>query len=95
MPQSWKILDPTAIVKKPETVMPPIPDLSGKVVSFVSNEGWVCLPVIWKKLDEVLRDKHGVAETFLVAVPVGHQAPAEVLDDVAAKSQAAIAALGN
>ena len=65
------------------------------MVGFVSNEQWMSLPSIWKKLAEVLRAKYGVAETFKVTVPGTHQAPAQVLDDVAARSEAAIVALAN
>ena len=95
MSKSWKILVPTAEVKKPMIVVPSISDLSGKVVGFVSNEGWVCLPPIWKKLAEVLQARYRVAETFRVAVPVTHQAPPQVLDDVATRSEATIVALAN
>jgi hypothetical protein len=94
MSQSWKIMNPTAEVKKARIDVPSIPSLCGKVVSFVSNEVWTCLPVIWSKLDKVLRDKYGVSETFKVAVPT-QSPPLEVLDGIANKSHAAIVGLGN
>ena len=93
MAESWKILVPTAEIKKPSITVPSIPDLNGKVVGFVSNESWKCLVPIWKKLAEVLRAKYGITETFKVAVPMTNRAPAQVLDEVATRGDAAVVAL--
>lgn len=89
-----KILVPTAEIKKRTIAVASIPDLSGKVVGFASNDIWNCLVPIWKKFDEVLRTKYGVAETFKVVLSAARQTPAEDLDATAARSDAAIVGLG-
>ena len=88
-----KILVPTAEIKKATLAVHTIPDLRGKVVSFASNEIWSCLIPIFKKADEVLRAKYGVAETFKTVISAAHETPADVLDDIAKKSDAAIVGL--
>ena len=93
--KNYKILVPTSEVKKEAIVAHSVPTLSGKTVGFVSNETWVCLTTIWRKLDEVLRAKYGVVETFKTAMPVTHQTPDQVLNDVATKCEVAILALAN
>ncbi len=82
---------------KPVTMgnIPVVNDLRGKVVGFVDNEGWRCLPVIWRYLARLLADKYKVSDTFITAVPLIKAAPAEALDEVARRADAAIVALGN
>ena len=92
---SWKILDPTAELKKATLKTVSIHSLSGKTVAFVSNEHWYSLVPIWKKLGEVLPARYGVAGTFKVQVPVTNAAPQSTLDEVASRSQAALVALAN
>ena len=89
-----KILVPTAEIKKRTIAVASIPDLSGKVVCFASNDIWDCLVPIWKKFDEVLRAKYGVAEIFKAVISAARQTPAEFLDETASKSAAAIVGLG-
>ncbi|MFC1981685.1 hypothetical protein ACFLVN_05555 [Chloroflexota bacterium] len=75
--------------------VPVVNDLRGKVVGFVDNEGWRCLPIIWRYLARLLADKYKVSDTFMTTVPMVKAAPAEVLDKVARKADVAIVALGN
>jgi hypothetical protein len=92
---SWKILDPTAEVKKAFLKTASVSNLTGKTVAFVSNEHWYSLVPIWKKLGEVLPARYEAAGTFKVAVPVTNAAPAQIMDEVKARSQAAVVALAN
>ena len=75
--------------------VPVINDLRGKVVGFVNNEGWRCLPIIWGYLARLFADKYKVSDTFMTAVPLIKGAPAESLDEVARRADAAIVAFGN
>ena len=87
------MLVPTAEGKKASLAAPTISDLTGKTVGFASNEIWGCLVPIRKKVDEVLRARYGVAETFKMVISAAHETPAEVLDEMAARSDAAIVGL--
>ena len=75
--------------------VPVVKDLRGKVVGFVNNEGWRCLPIIWGYLARLFADKYKVADTFMTNVPLIKAAPAESLDEVARRADVAIVALGN
>ena len=90
------ILEPTAEFKEDITSrVPDIKGIGGKVIAFVSNVGWRCLPIIWERLNKLLLDRHEVSETFQVPVPQITPAAPEVLDEVAHKAHAAIVGLAN
>ena len=88
-----KILVPTSEAKKQSLTMPSVPDLKGKIVGFASNEIWGCLVPMRKKVDELLRAKYGAAEIYKVVISAAHETPADVLDEMAKKSNAAIVGL--
>lgn len=77
------------------TAWPVIPGLKGKTVAFVSNEHWLALKPIWKKMTEVLLTRYGVETIFKAPVPALQAAPADAIANVLARSQAAIVALAN
>ncbi|MFC1971587.1 hypothetical protein ACFLV0_06675 [Chloroflexota bacterium] len=88
------ILEPTAESGEAAAVnIARADDLTGKKIAFVSNEGWRCMPTIWKRLSQVLLEKHHVSETLMF--PMQKPAPAEVIDEVTRKSHVAIVGLGN
>jgi hypothetical protein len=90
------ILEPTAEIKDSIIISAPaINDLSGKVISFVSNEGWHCLPFIWQRLRQLLLETYKAADTFNVPVPLIKPAPLEAIDEVTNRAQAAIVGICN
>lgn len=88
------ILDPTAEMKKDVVTRALyLENLAGKRIAFVSNEGWLCMPVMWRQLERRLREMYKVSDVFKVPVPMQKAAPAEVLDEVVRTSDAAITGL--
>ncbi|MDO8567882.1 MAG: hypothetical protein Q7R57_04120 [Dehalococcoidales bacterium] len=92
------ILEPVAEAKKPAAPVAsrvvPLKTLSGKKIIFVSNEGWTCMPAMWEKLGQLLKEKHGVADVSKVPVPMQKASPPALLDDVASRADGAIVGLG-
>ena len=89
------IFEPTAESK--ETVVTDVPDmkdLAGKKIVFVSNEGWQCMPTMWRRLRQSLIDRHEVSDAFKVPVPMQKPAPPEALGEVTEKGDIAIVGLG-
>ena len=90
------ILEPTAEFEETTTVpLPGIDGLPGKVVGFVSNETWQCLPIMWQQLHQLLLDRYKASDTFKFPVPLVKPATPADLDEIARKGDAAIVGLGN
>jgi len=69
-------------------------DLKGKVVAFVSNEHWLSLGAIWKKMAEVL-ESQGVSSTFKTVIPAMQAPPAQIVDEVVSRADVALVGLAN
>jgi hypothetical protein len=95
---SIKIYDPVAMAK-PETKIrftasSGLDKLNGKVIGIISNE-WRCVKIMMKDLSKNLIKSQNVADFFIYPVEASKQAPKEVLDKAAQKSDAIIIAMAN
>jgi len=89
------ILDPTAQARPGRERVPgPLPSLEGKVVAILNNR-WKSMDMVAERFAEGLRREHGVAEVLHRVIPISGPAPAELLDEVAARADVAIVGLAN
>jgi hypothetical protein len=89
------ILDPTAAARPGVEPIPgPIDTLQGKVVAILNNR-WKSMDVVAERFEAILRRDYGVAGVLQKVIPISAPAPAEMLDDVAARADIAIVGLAN
>jgi hypothetical protein len=88
-------IDPTARGGKAEVAMAPRPkDLAGKVVGLLDN-GKEQSDVILQTLGDALRERYGVARVVMRRTgSYTKPAPQQLIDEMAAEVEVAIAALG-
>jgi len=90
-----RILSPVAEQYRPQKrPTPPLETLEGKRVAILNN-GWTSMDVIAQALERHLKEEYGVKEVLHWDIPIARAAPPEMLDEVAAKAQAAVVGLAN
>jgi len=89
------ILDPTAQARPGRERVPgPVTTLDGKVVAILNNR-WKSMDMVAERFGDTLRTQHGVAEVLHRVIPISATAPAQLLDEVAARADVAIVGLAN
>ncbi len=73
---------------------PRIDSLNGKVIGLLAN-GWRSLDYSYEEFKKLLEEKYEVAEVIIKRKPGSSPLPIEELEDVAARADAVISALGN
>lgn len=94
VPVKLKIMVPVGESRKVAPDLPHTLDLKGKVVAFVSNEHWLSLGAIWKKMAEVL-ESQGVSSTFKTVIPAMQAPPAQIVDEIVSSADVALVGLAN
>ena len=90
------ILMPYAEASSDDTtdLAPRIDSLNGKVIGLLAN-GWRSLDYSYDEFKKLLEEKYEVAEVIIKRKPGSSPLPLEELEDVAARADAVISALGN
>ena len=94
------ILEPRAWDKKEGGGAPAtLGDLRGKAIGLLRNQ-WLSVPIIFNKIEELLRTRYGVADVFNYGDKEGVRThgpipPGEIIAEVSKKCDAIIVGLGH
>lgn len=91
---TFTVLDPVAPAVTASTDTEALTAIAGKRVTLLGN-GWPSWDHLRAAVADRLRTEHDPAEVSTRDVPLGSQAPAEVLDEIAEHSDAVILGLAN
>ena len=89
------ILDPTARPRsRVERVPGPLESLRGKTVAILNNR-WKAMDLVAERFETRLKREQGAAEVLQRVIPISAAAPAELLEEVAARAEVAVVGLAN
>lgn len=88
-------LDPTARSRARVAALPaPLPSLHGRVVAILNNR-WKSMDLVAERFEAALRREHGVRDVLHRTIPISGAAPADLLDEVGRRADAAVVGLAN
>jgi len=93
-PATLEYLDPTSPNTERKLYVPAVSDLAGKRIAFVNN-GWLSFTRIGSRIEQVLKDRYGIASFATYAIPTSCAPAPGLLEQVAAEADAAIVGMAN
>jgi hypothetical protein len=87
-------LDPTSPKNAKGLFVPAVRELRGKTIAFLDN-GWSSFAKIGARLDEVLRERFGVAEMRTYPISAASAVPTDLLDRIVRECDAAVVGMAN
>ncbi len=93
-PMEIEYLNPTSPKLGRQLFVPKVGELKDKWIAFVSN-GWVSFGKIGLRMEELLKERHGIAGLRVYSVPTQPAPPPELLDRIAKECAGAVVGLAN
>lgn len=87
-------LDPTSPKSASTLIAPPIEELRGKTIAFVNN-GWSSFTKIGVRMEQVMRQKFGIADFRIYLFSASSAAPGELFDRISRECDAAVVGMAN
>ena len=87
-------LDPVIPRKSGQLAVPAVTEVRGKRIAFLEN-GWKSFVKMGERLEQILKNDHGIAAFRMYRISSSAAAPAALLDEVLRDYDAAIVGMAN
>ena len=87
-------LEPADPKKAKVLFVPAVRELQGKTIAFLNN-GWSSFTKIGARMDQVLRERFGIAAFRTYPISASSAVPTELLDRIVRESDAAVVGMAN
>jgi hypothetical protein len=87
-------LEPTTPNNAKGLFVPAVRDLSGKTIAFLDN-GWSSFARIGARMNDVLRERFGIAELRTYPISSSAAVPTDLLDRIVRECDAAVVGMAN